>query len=356
MVLKSSVKTNPIPQQVEELLNRLTKELPVETLEWIKKRFETYIPHLLGEGLGKIEIGLVVDTSTIVRALLHYAKGRTSILFKLSENPFFALHVPKEVEEEVMRQLDKKAKKGVDRKKMLEGWEKIKHILKIDDVKSEQAKKTAKQMIGKRDPTDIPFVAMYIEMKAAAVLTDDSDYEHPSIRKWNIEKLGDVVGTYYRGIYSFVVVHDFVPIAVDILSKIVLAIVNRLFQGLSLILEIGENIVAGAVENIMRLISKIPRWLAIVLIGVVASVAVWLAVDAKSRKKVSGTINYIWAKAKPLIENIVVWITDAIEVLVSYVKAMGPYAGVTLTVLVELYESIIEVAEAIKSLQVQESL
>jgi predicted nucleic acid-binding protein len=57
-------------------------------------------------------------------------------------------------------------KKKIDKNKIIEGWGKIKKLLKIGTEVSANALTISGIIIGKRDPNDVPFVAMYFDLGA----------------------------------------------------------------------------------------------------------------------------------------------------------------------------------------------
>lgn len=163
-----------------------------------------------------------------------------------------------------------------------------------------------------------------------------------------------MVATFHKGLFSFFILYDFGPGVLDVCSKLVLAVVRTLFDGLDAILQIVGSIAAGAFEKILQIAARTPRWLAAVAAGVIVAVLIWLVFDEKSRNKVYEAVNSLWKKAKPLVDKIVVWIVEGINTLLSYVMIIRPYAGITLTALVSLQKSIAALSEMVKSLEAQE--
>ena len=63
---------------------------------------------------------LVVDSSSVITQLNHFATGKSGLLFHLIENPIFPLCAPPLLEKEVLEYVEKKTKKKYDKKKLFE--------------------------------------------------------------------------------------------------------------------------------------------------------------------------------------------------------------------------------------------
>lgn len=121
-ILNNSKKFEPeaFSIAVEDFLIQATKGLSIELLDWMKQKFESNMHHLIGENLGDVTVGVVVDSSSVIRALNYYSKGKTSLLFKLVKNPIFPMYAPPKLEEEVLDYINNKSK-NYNKKKLLDG-------------------------------------------------------------------------------------------------------------------------------------------------------------------------------------------------------------------------------------------
>ena len=106
----------------EEILDSTTKKSNSELLSWFKQNFESNIPHMFEKNFEDIPMEIVVDSSSVINQLNHFATGKSALLFHLVENPIFPLCAPPLLEKEVLEYIKKKAKKKFDKKKLLEGW------------------------------------------------------------------------------------------------------------------------------------------------------------------------------------------------------------------------------------------
>jgi predicted nucleic acid-binding protein len=343
-----------ISEKVEQVLEESSKGISSDVMAWIKKRFESNIHLWIGENLGKINVSLVADSSVIIQSIKYHAKGKTSILYHLAENHLFPIYTPKEAEAEVLDYIENKAKKNESKTKLRKAWKNLKPILKIREVMNSEAKKIAKEMIRDRDPNDAPFIGLYFELGATAVLTSDRDYESATVRKFNIAELNDVVAVFHKGFFSFFIMNDITPLVLEGLSKLVMAIAKVLFGFLKQLFEIGVGVISGAFEKIGELISKIPKnaqkWITVGLFAAAAAVLLATIFYEGARKKVTGAIKSVWNNIKPVLEKIVNWLTNIINSLIHYAKLSGPYIGTSVEILAEIQSHIAEISEKIKNL------
>jgi len=68
---------------------------------------------------------------------------------------------------------------------MRKAWNQIKQNIIFQKEIDLESWNRAQKAIGKRDSDDVPFVGVYFDLKASGVITDDKDYEHPEIRRFN---------------------------------------------------------------------------------------------------------------------------------------------------------------------------
>ncbi|WKT57926.1 PIN domain-containing protein [Candidatus Nitrosotenuis chungbukensis] len=343
-----------VSEKVEWYLNEVSKSLDSDMWIWVKERIEKNMHVWLGEKLGQLKVSIVMDTNIVNSTLKRYAKGEPSIIFKLAENPLFTFYSPREIESEVQKFIGGKKAKGLDREKLREGWEKIRQIIIIKDVENDAARNAAMKIIGDRDPSDVPFVSLYIEMGAHAVLTYDNDYEIPSVRTFSMKGLNDTVGVFHRGMFSFFIMNDVLPFVLEILGKVIIAIVKGIFEILQLMWDLLKGMTSGAVDKVSDLISRIPpnakKILGIILgIGLVILTVILIS-RKETRSKFSEAIKSVLNLIGDNAEKMINWIIDVVSMLIDLAKKAGPYAGMSLTVLTEIHSHLTTLSEEIKKM------
>lgn len=350
------MEVDTISEKVTSFLDEATKNLSPELLGWLKQQFDSGISNFLGGNLRKLKVGLVLDANIAIQAITYHAKGKKSILFHLEKNPIFPIYAPPEIEDEIIKYIenDAKTKKGYNKKKLEEGWNRLKKILTIKNVTNKKIRDMALKMMSEHDPLDAPFVSLYIDTGSVAILTEDHHYDELAIEKFNIEKLQDVVATFHRGVYSFFIFNDAIPLILKLMAELIAAIVKISFQFLMLVYNIGKGILTGAIDQIIDLFSRIPSsiqkglGIALLIAGVFG--AVLLIFNENLRKKFSTLIHSAWNKIKSFIEKILKWISGVVKTLVYYTKSTGPYAKISFVALADIYKNIMVISEEIKNL------
>lgn len=315
---------------------------------------EKHISGLAGmDEIESIKVSLVVDSNIVIKSLNYYASGKTSILMHLANSPVFELYAPLELETEVLEYIDEKDAK---REILLAGWSIIKNSIKLKSVKNSKARKLAMETIGKKDLDDVPFVELYFAMDAHGIITDDKHYEDPTIRKFDMPKLGKVVGTYYMGMTSFFITYDLLPPLMDFIFKIIGSVVREFTKYLEMIVRLVAAALSGAVNKIATAISNAPQWLQVLLLGALLVGIGAMILSDKTKDKVTSAVKGFWNKIKPILVQIVDWIKLLINYLLERIKKLGPYVITSAHVLAEIGKSIEEFKKEIRNIILDESL
>ena len=344
-------------EKVQDFLNESTKEFSPDLIEYLKQKFQTNIMNWIIKEGTDLQVKLVVDSNTVISSLRYYAKtGKPSILLKLKSNPLFPLYSPIDLETEVIDYIETKEKNQRYKPKMRKAWNLIKQNIIFQKEIHMTSWNKAKEVIGKRDSDDIPFVGVYFDLNASGIVTNDKHYEHQEIRRFNIESLGEVVGTFHRGIFSFFILNDMSPLLFDFIKQVSLSILKFLSEIVVLFLGFIKALTTGAISKIFELLSKAPSWLIGILFGIgVASIIVVLLHD-DTRNKVKNLAQSIKEKTKPMINKIINFMKVVFGKLIQYTKKSAPYAGMTILSINELSKNVDNLQEEIQTLLSEESL
>ena len=296
----------------------------------------------------EITVGLVVDSSSVIRALNYHAKGKTSILSKLVQNPIFPLWSPTELESEIMDYIENKAKKALSKNKLRSGWELLKKAIEIREIKNSESIHQARQIMA-RDQNDVPFVSLIIDTSASAIVSEDHDFDHIK-RRFTIEQLGDVVGVYHRGLFSFVIMSELVPQVMEFAGGLITIIVKTFCEFLVMIAKVMKCIVSRSIDEILKIGSRIPLW---VLLALFVLVILIISSDS-TRKKILNEVKFMYAKAKLLVKKIVSALTALLEKLSTYVEKLAPYVGSPAVVISDLQHNIALLKKEIEDMKVED--
>lgn len=340
--------------KVHEFIDSISKEFSPELLEFFQEKFEANITEWIEIGAKELEVKLVVDSNSVIRSLKYYAKKKSDpLLFKLLDNPIFPIFAPINLEDEVLDYIANKEENKKLKPILDEGWTRIKQQIKFHAKMNLESWNEAIKIIGKNDGDDIPFVGVYLDLKASAIITDDKHFDHPEIRKLNIEALGEIVGSYHRGVFSFFIIDEISPLVVELIRYVCGAIFKILVGVIMFVMKLIKAIVEGSVETISKLIEKInPKFVLLLLIAT----SLILIFHEGARKKVLGAIHSIKEKVQPMISKILELLKKIANEILEYVKKVSPYAGMTFEALKELTDNIEKLREEINKFSAEESL
>ncbi len=341
-----------ISKVFEEFLNKTTKGLDSEILEWIKQKFESNMPHIIEKSFGDITMEIVVDSSSVINQLNHFATGKSSLLFHLNENPIFPLCAPPLLEKEVLDYIENKAKKKYSKEKLLEGWSVLKTRITIKEIQNDEAVAAATKIM-KRDPNDVPFVSLVIDTGASAILSQDNDFTD-SVRRFTVSTLGEMVGVYHRGLFSFFIMSDVVPLVIELAGKLVVGIIKILFEFVVIIATLVKAFIKGSVNTLSNIVSKMPNWAIAVLVIVTIAILSLVAMNEKTRKKMILGLKSIWNKTKSTIGKITVWLVKCMKFLLNYLKKMSPYIEMSAVVIADLEKQIELLKKEIENMKLED--
>lgn len=344
-------------KKIHDFLDEATKGFSPDLIEYLKLRFQNSMMNWITKDGADLQVKLVVDSNTVIRSLRYYAKtGKPSLLFKLKSNPLFPLYSPIDLETEVLEYIEIKEKNQKYKPKMKKAWNLIKQNITFQKEIHMESWNKAKEIIGKRDSDDIPFVGVYFDLNASGVITEDKDYEHPEIRQFNIESLGEIVGTFHRGIFSFFILNDISPLLFDFIKQISLSILKFLSEILVLFLGVFKALATGAISKIFELLSKAPSWLLWLFLGAFGVGIIAVLFHDSARNKVKSFAQSTKEKIKPIVDRIIHFMRIFFGKLIEYTKKSAPYASMTLISIKELSENIDKLQEEVQTLLSEESL
>ena len=230
----------------------------------------------------------------------------------------------------------------------------LKSGITIKEIQNNEAIAAATKIM-KRDPNDIQFVSLIIDTGASAILSQDNDFTD-SVRRFTVNTLGEIVGVYHRGLFSFVIISDLIPSVMELAGKLVVGVVKILFEFVVLIAIFVKAIIKGAVNSLSNIASKLPNWASGILITVLIIMMIIIAFDEKTRKKVILGLKSLWGKTKPTIDKITSWLSKCIELLLNYLKKASPYVGMSAIAISDLQKQIELLKKEIKNMKLEDAV
>lgn len=184
-----------------------------------------------------------------------------SSLISISKSPFFKIIAPTWLLEELNKKVPIVANdKNIDEHVLREAVDKVLQNINIVEITNDEAYILARKILGNRDPEgkDAPYVALYLSIKSYCILTADKDIGDQKVLKTfnKVGYAGQIVSTLERGSISFMILGKGLPIVLEALYEVIVAILNGFWVTLKSIGNALLTIANAGVETI----SQLPEW------------------------------------------------------------------------------------------------
>lgn len=331
-------------QAIDRSIEKFLKGVPHNFIAYLKRNFERHLPIFMG-GTFRLESRLVIDSSSVISSLISFARKGESILHKIIKEPFLRLYAPSTLEREVEKNITKVSKEmRIAKELLMKTWHHdiLPEITVLDPVEF-RALFQGFSIVGGRDITDVPFVALHFQLGAHGIITRDKDIiEQPKVRTWRVRGVESLVTVFKKGAFSFFIFSKMLPkifyaifqIGVAIL-RIVLEILDRIIQFFSSLMESG-----------IEALSKLPDW-AKILAGVLAGIGIAILILKEEAREVAATI------LKKVGEALVKFASEVYNVIETLLEKLAPLIRIALTTFTYLFNSYQQALEQLNTLHAQ---
>lgn len=329
-------------QEIDKSLEKVMEGVPPQLLLYLKRNFQQNIAYFLGHST-KLELNIVVDSSSIIADLLSMVKKGQSKLHQLMQEPFVRFHAPtvlKAEVEEKMSEISEEMK--VDRKVLMGAWQKkFLPNIKLKETKDLMAWIRGFITVGERDEKDIPFAALHFEIRSEGIISRDKDIiEQSKVRVWKLGKLGSVVTLFKKGSFSFFIIANLLPAVFYMLFQAAVAVLRVLVEIIGTLIAILSNIAKGTIEAI----SKLPDWAQILLGVLLGSAIVALIMHDEARNAISEFL-------KAGLDAFHQFVSGLYEDIKSLLTALAPIANIAIMLLAYLFKTIEETTTQIQTMK-----
>jgi len=272
---------------------------------------------LLTEG-ESFNIELVVDTNVIFAEILAIMRGKPSYIRTIIANPFLVLYAPPEiraeVEKAIIEDLPKKYDKD-DARKIAQDM-----LSHVNILKGERSKAwlRAHAIIGQRDKTDIPFIALAFSIGTHGIISRDQDFStQDEIKIWELGEAGRLVSKMTKGSFTFFILNLSIAAVWEMsrsLCVIFLKVVTAVLRGLVLIL-------AALFQGGVDILTRIPLWIFMAGIG---AIALTLLLWKEAREKSGDMLNVLWDWMRDAAKKIAKIFADIIKRVKAFIEITLP--------------------------------
>ena len=303
------------------MLSEYVRFLPPRLKSHIKKKLEQFTG--LFYHLNDIELRLVIDANILIAAGIAKCKGRNPFIYELSNSPHLKICAPPTLMQELARHIPQKAEDcKLDASAISNAIEPLLNKITLLSA-SNPAILKAKEIIGKRDMGDVPYVALSLHTKSHGVLTKDGDFDNlPEIATWSISGVAKVLTIFENGAFSFHALSYDIPMLLKIFYEICVRTLSNIWQTIAGMISGIALIVGGG----LTALSKSPALAAFVLLSALALYT--YAKDTIIETLSSMAIN---------LSNFLTSVYNAVKCIVNFVGGLIQYA---IFVIVLLYKNV----------------
>jgi predicted nucleic acid-binding protein len=305
-------------------------------LIYFKEHFEKNVSQMIGRP-AQMELRLVVDASTVISELIPFAKNGSSLLFKLSLEPFIKLYAPHKIIEEVEKELPRIAdEQNLDLNLLTDSWRKLLSRIKIMTPADMGAWLEGYRLVGARDIEDVPYLALTFSFETHGIITRDKDIiEQPEIRTWKIGRVKSVVTIFKKGSFSFFVTSHLLLPMFQLVFKISVSILRVFLEVANAVIQFFSDLIAG----VIKAVSRLPDWLKL-LMGLAT-----LAMILYDRTR-EAMIDFIRKIGKAIGD----FMFQLYESIKGFIATIAPLIQITVTILHVLYSHIDQAILQLQSL------
>jgi len=284
----------PLEEKADTELTRLSRELPAGYYENVREKLFEFL--ILGGLSGKITIKAVIDSNIIVSDALRIANGNSSTTERILSSKFIKFIAPPDLRIEVERNIREHMTDASKCKIALNHAENLISHIQVVPVKSESIINRARLILS-HHPKDIPFLAMYFESEADAIITrEKGTFDREEVCRWDLRKAVETVVSYESGSLAFIIAGAAIDVLLELFQSILLTILTAICEGIGIIVNFLKDLATG----IVNAISKLPDWakIAIAIICGVGIIAIMLDEGLRNQlvdglKKIGETLHAI---------------------------------------------------------------
>jgi phage-related protein len=196
-------------------------------------------------------------------------------------------------------------------------------------------------ILGQRDPKDIPFVALYFQLSSHGIITRDKDISSQhTIKTWVLSDVSKIITVLKKGVFCFYIQAAALPRALNVLFQMIFSILKTILELISTIVFFIIKIIKGVITTIAQL----PSWVQIAL-GVIFLAAIF---NESIRKAIIDVLNNTKESLINSFTTIYEWVKPILDTLVLII-------GYALYTLVPIYIAFNDAINQIKQIEMEKA-
>lgn len=332
--------------EVNEFMNDVTDKLAPFIIDYLRNQSKKRLKSL--QSVLNFKLKLVIDNNIIFAEINGLIKGgknvETCFFYQLAISKVADFYAPPFLREEILEKVEQKFQ-DEDKPKAKEFAEKLLSTINIREAKWVEDWVKAKRKIGHRDPDDIPYLALFFDLKGHGIMSKDKIFieEQTDAKVWSIHETGRLSAQFNKGMVSIFCTGN-IPNFVSIISDIIHGIVLSVFNFIKKI----AKVLFGLAKEGVRYISKLPPELWLILGGLF--LAVYLG-NEEFKSNVSHRVKNAKEFVLRMVRRLNIWFIRFVEFLKNLYKILKPYAATAGKVFLYLIANSTLIIETIKEIE-----
>ncbi len=308
------------PEYLRGLIRKTSREIPVEFYKFLKEKVFSI---LLGkEDMLAVKLKLVIDSNIIIKDAFRVARGIPSTTLRLLKSPFVELIAPRQIIEEVHKQVRTDIPPNTDLNLALAHANKfLQHVTIVDDVSLIAAELgLSKKVKG----NDVYFLALTVSSKAKAIVSmDKKAFEGiPEIRRWGMSETSKAIVSLESGALSFSLFSVGIQLGGELLKYLIFPLLEAIAE---IFKSIATLLVAG-VAGIVNALEKVPEWIWLALLSAIVFI-IGVAVSENFRNKIGNFANSVYDFVIKIGKVSFSFLKDLITAFVDLMKLISDVLG-----------------------------
>ena len=321
---------------VDEIITETSKKNSADLFQNFMDHVKSHSSSWIKDNFGSIRIDIVIDANAVISTINRYVKNESSILFHLDSNPIFSLYAPTELKSEILKYIESDKIQRKLKKKWFKGLRVLESIIQFKNSKDIKIKKRAVDIIGKKDPKDVPYVELYLDIKATMILTSDKHFEHKDIHKYNIVDLIETTGIIQKGILSHHIVNKSIPAGMSFLKTIILALFKKIYGVIKQVFKTTKSKMANICLRIIEFIEKRSNFQKFLIAGTVVLLIFTVIFFKTIRNKIIQMLGSLTNSTTLYINKIFTFLKKFTRALLDFIIYVAPQVAMLIKSLISI--------------------
>lgn len=202
--------------EVDKFMNEMTNKFSSFIIDYLRQESKKNLKFI--KTFLDFRLKLVIDNNILFAEIKGLIKGgkdvETCFFYQLAISKVADFYAPPFLRQEIFEKVEEKFEEK-DKPKAREFAEKLLSAIKIKDAQWADDWVKAKRKIAHRDPDDVPYLALFFDLKGHGIMSKDKIFieEQSDAKTWSIHETGKITAQFHKGMVSIFCVGNIPNIA-----------------------------------------------------------------------------------------------------------------------------------------------